>query len=426
MSDNSPDPFDVVVIGGGLAGLAAAATAARSGQRTVLLEGHTPGGRATTDERRGFKFNQGAHAVYLGGAGSAVLRRLGVSHRGHPPSVTGTHGLRGDTVSPLPFSPAAAIKSHLVSLRGKAQVAKLLGLGVHRTDPTVLVDRSAEAWLVDLGLRDDATAIVRMLMRVATFSDNLAGISADAAVRQLQLAVKPGVSYLDGGWQTLVDGVLGAALTAGTDVRAHHLAFAIEADGRGWVVRTGGDEMAAVRGNSVIVAGLAPQAAGALLPDAPAWTGLGPPTTVACLDLGTRRVPSIPVLFGLDRPLYLSTHCPPGDLAPSGHAVVHLMRYGTTTADADRAELVDLAHRVGVTDGDIVEQRFLSRMVVAHATPVPGSGLPGRPRVDATGAAGVFIAGDWVGPEGMLSDATLASAEAAAHAAAAHAAKVAA
>jgi hypothetical protein len=131
------------------------------------------------------------------------------------------------------------------------------------------------------------------------------------------------------------------------------------------------------------------------------------------------------VLFGLDRPLYFSTHCPPGDLAPRGRAVVHLMRYGTTTADADRAELVDLARRAGVAASDIVEERFLARMVVSHSTPVPGPGLRGRPTVDATGAAGVFVAGDWVGSEGMLSDATLASAEAAARAAVAHAAKVA-
>ena len=37
---------DVIVAGGGLAGLAAAATAARAGSRVLLLEAHHPGGRA--------------------------------------------------------------------------------------------------------------------------------------------------------------------------------------------------------------------------------------------------------------------------------------------------------------------------------------------------------------------------------------------
>ena len=48
------------------------------------------------------------------------------------------------------------------------------------------------------------------------------------------------------------------------------------------------------------------------------------------------------------------------------------MRYGATTADADRAELADLARRAGLDDDDIEEQRFLARMTVTHAVPVPG------------------------------------------------------
>jgi len=40
-------------------------------------------------------------------------------------------------------------------------------------------------------------------------------------------------------------------------------------------------------------------------------------------------------------------------------------------------------------------------------------GLGGRPRHDETGVAGVTMAGDWVGPVGLLADASLTSGRAA-------------
>ena len=63
----------------------------------------------------------------------------------------------------------------------------------------------------------------------------------------------------------------------------------------------------------------------------------------------------------------------------------------------------------------MVERRFLPAMTVAHALPLAEEGgLAGRPGVTRAGAAGVFLAGDWVGPRGMLADAAAASAEEAA------------
>jgi pyruvate/2-oxoglutarate dehydrogenase complex dihydrolipoamide dehydrogenase (E3) component len=54
-------------------------------------------------------------------------------------------------------------------------------------------------------------------------------------------------------------------------------------------------------------------------------------------------------------------------------------------------------------------------MVVAGAAPIAErGGLGGRPAIDATGLPGVYLAGDWVGPTGLLADAALASGQAAA------------
>ena len=87
---------EVHVIGGGLGGLAAAALVARSGRSVVVHERRGRlGGRATTDERNGYRFNQGPHALYLGGEAMGVLRELGIPTPGdHTADPRRAHGPR--------------------------------------------------------------------------------------------------------------------------------------------------------------------------------------------------------------------------------------------------------------------------------------------------------------------------------------------
>lgn len=414
------DTYDVIVAGAGLAGLAAAVTAARAGRRVLVVDGHPPGGRARTDDRRGFLFNQGAHALYLGGPAARVLTELGVGvpAGGAPPK--DQWGAAGELVSRLPFTARGALRSRLVDTVGKAQLGRFV-LRLRSLEPATLADRSAATWLDELGLRPGATEILRTIAHVSSYADDLDAISADAVAGQLQAAVAHGVRYLDGGWQVLVDGLRGSAKAAGAEMRTGTPVVAIDTAAAGTVVvRLGdGEELGAP---AAVLAVGGPAAAAALLPEPPRWDALGPPATVACLDLGLRRPPRIGVLFGVGEPLYLSCHTPAADVAPPGGWVVHLGRYGARDADADRAQLWAHARTAGVRDDDVVEQRFLARMIVTHAVPVPGSGLAGRPGVDAAGAPGVYVAGDWVGPDGLLADGALASGQAAGSRAASHAA----
>ena len=63
-------------------------------------------------------------------------------------------------------------------------------------------------------------------------------------------------------------------------------------------------------------------------------------------------------------------------------------------------------------------ERYLPSMTTVTAIPTPETGgLPGRPGVAVPGLPGAFVAGDWVGPEGLLLDAAVSSAVAAARAA---------
>ena len=143
----------------------------------------------------------------------------------------------------------------------------------------------------------------------------------------------------------------------------------------------------------------------------------------SCLDLGLRTPPPIRAWFGVDRPHYLVAHAPGAELAPEGMALVHAMRGlrdgEATTATELSADLHALAARVGITEDDVVVERYLHHMVVVSASVTPaGGGLAGRPGVHDSGLDGVLVAGDWVGPVGWLSDASLVSGETAGAAAA--------
>jgi phytoene dehydrogenase-like protein len=255
-----------------------------------------------------------------------------------------------------------------------------------------------------------------MLVTIATYTTDLEHLSADAMVGQLQRAITTGVDYLDGGWGRLVDALADRARGAGATVETTAARGIVE-HASGWEVETADGPRLA---RAVVVATGGPAAARALLPDDPGWGELAPDVTVACEDLGLRRVIDPPIAFDLRAPRYLSSHCPPAELAPPGASVVHLMRYGARTSTEDRADLRALAEAAGIREADVVTSRFLHRMVVQHAPPRPGRGLAGRPGVAVDGCPGVFVAGDWVGPRGLLADASLASARDAATEAARH------
>ncbi len=166
-------------------------------------------------------------------------------------------------------------------------------------------------------------------------------------------------------------------------------------------------------GATVVVAAGGPDLATRLLGVEP-WFAVAPPTTASSLDLGLRRMPDHPVLFGADRPLYFSTHAPAAALAPAGLVLSVALKYHAPGETLDhhevRAELEEHAARAGVREDDVVLRRYLHRSVVTHGLPLAAAGgLAGRPGVSVPERAGAFVAGDWVGGVGHLADASLSS-----------------
>jgi phytoene dehydrogenase-like protein len=404
------ETYDVIVVGGGLAGLAAGATARRAGASAVVLDGHGLGGRARCATRDGYTFNMGAHALYLGSTGVPVLRELGIEPKGAKPPLERYQALRAGERFVLPTSPGTVLKTKLFGARAKAQFGKLM-LSIPRLDHRHYAGQSAADWIADHDLRPEVADAVGALVRIGSYAGDLTAMSADAAVHQLKAATAAGVLYLDGGWDQLTH-----ALAALVPTRPDTKVKTIEATHDKVAVTTEDGETLTAK--SVVLALGTPVATAALLPDDPQWGDLGEPVTAACLDVGTRRVPDPGYVLGIDVPMYGTTQSPPAQQTPPGHpdaAVVSVLRYGARSAELDRPDMESMLRHVGVSEDDIVVQRFLARMVVAGTAPRPQTGgMAGRPAVTDTGLPGVFMAGDWVGPDGLLADAALASGQAAA------------
>ena len=397
--------WDVIVIGAGLAGLAAGATVTRAGSTTLVLDAHVPGGRARVTNKDGFVFDRGVHALYKGGAGWEVLRGLGIEPRGSSPPLGRYQALAGGELHLLPTSTGSLRRTTLFGRKDKEAFAAFLAR-LPLLHPRRHADASVSQWIAGAGLGPAAAAVVTALVRLTTYASDMNTFAADAAVAQLQRAAC-GVVYLDGGWAQLISG-LAALCQVRPGIKVTGVASAA---GRVEVATSNGPLVA----HSVIIAAGRPSAAIKLLPADPGWGDLGPEVTAACVDAGLRRVPDPGYVLGVDAPVYATVQSPPARQAPEGQAVVAAVRYGAAEARSDRAVLQAHLARAGVREEDVVTSRFLARMVVAGAAPTAArGGLGGRPAVDATGLPGVYLAGDWVGPTGLIADAALASGHAAA------------
>lgn len=401
--------WDVIVIGGGLAGLTAAATARQAGASTVVLESTQPGGRARTTERDGFVFNMGGHALYVGGEGAEILTELGITPRGSRPPFHTYRLFAGGKLHTFPSAVASPGQTSALGRRGNASLAESLAR-LLATNPADHAVKSINEVIAEVCDRSDAAAVLRALIRIGSFASDFDDLSADAALVQLQRGFAKGVLYLDGGWRQLID-----ALSRDVEIRGRTGVRQVRGDKRAVEVETADGVVVA---RTAIVATGTPASVRAVLPTVPDWGEVGDPLTAACLDVALWGVPSPGYVLGVEDALYGSTQSPPARQAPAGGSVVAVLRYGPRSAVEDRRRMQEWLGLVGVEPRQVATSRFLARMNVVGAIPrARNGGLAGRPAIDATAMPNVFLAGDWVGSKGCLSDASVASGYAAARAA---------
>jgi len=440
---------NVIVVGGGIAGLAASIYLARGGRTVTLFERRANlGGRAVTHLRHGFRFNLGPHAFYLGGPGAQVLRELGVPVVGGKPDGSGIALFGGERYR-FPGGPISLMSTGLIPASAKAEAAKLF-LRIRRGDPKSAGELTVRQWLDREVSNERLRQVFEALIRLATYSDHPEEQSAVAALEQLRSASRRGVIYVDEGWQKIVDSLHSSAVVAGVNFVTSAPIVGVDHDDAVRAIELGGLEdearmndtvsintplpMTGERGTKLkaesVVLAVDPGTARDLAP-ALAWPSMRP-VTAACLDVALSRLPQPKPTFalGIDRPMYFSVHSRWAQLTPRGGALIHVAKYRkgrsgteeelestgdrrTPTAAADEQELQELLDDMQPGWRDVVShRRFLPAMTVTNALVRPSQPRPSA----ATPVKGLYIAGDWVGDEGILSDAALASARAAARA----------
>ncbi len=388
-----------VVVGGGLAGLTAANALAGQGVQVTLLEQSSQlGGRARTQGEKGYLLNLGPHALYADGQAARTFRDWKIPFSGAiPPTDSRAFFIRGGQFFPLVKSLGGLLKSHLFSVREKWEVANLLRLF---TGARAIPGETMAAWLDRQVSSPRVREFAATAIRISTYAVDLNLLDAQAALLQIANGLKHNVLCLDGGWQTLVDGLAQRARSLGVTIRCGEAVTNLESilannNATGVVLAVGPKQVEALTGTKIRPS-----------------KNLGPPLYMASLDLGLSGMPEniANAAFPLDRPLYFSVHSASARLAPQGGHMVHVAKYlGCFPQDAKavRAELEEYATLVvpGWRE-HVAFERFLPELVVTPVMPTAA----GRPGVDALRIDRVAIAGDWVGPDGMLADAAVASA----------------
>jgi len=238
-----------------------------------------------------------------------------------------------------------------------------------------------------------------------------------------------GVVYLDGGWQTLVDGLLAEAqkakaqvITAKKVVEVRQTLDISTLTSSSW--RLHFSDGSGISASTLIITGKPRDVYELFRNDKPGFLSaiadrVAMPVRAACFDIALSSLPNpdIPVAIGVDSPLYLSIHSAAANLAPKGGALIHVMKYLSSFYEPnpkrDRLEMEALLDMIQPGwRGVVVKQRFLPNMIVCNSlvTAAQGGTL-GRPDTKVSAAENLYIAGDWVGPQGLLADASFASAK---------------
>ncbi|WP_400164140.1 phytoene desaturase family protein [Brevibacillus sp. TJ4] len=200
--------YDVVIVGGGLAGLSSAAYLSAKGKKVAVLERGQLGGRAVTLKIKGFNFNFGAHAIYA--RDSSVLRtfekELGLHIDWQDFNPTKAKYDTGNDLTAVPANVQGLFQTRLLKGFEKVlftfEILKTM-LKMETGHPHL----SIQKWMEKKHINEDVKDMMLTLASSNFFTREPEKIPSDVFFnyyRRLFTTNKP-VAYIGGGWQALIN-----------------------------------------------------------------------------------------------------------------------------------------------------------------------------------------------------------------------------
>jgi 15-cis-phytoene desaturase len=233
METNEAIFYDAVIVGGGLAGLSAAAYLAKKGKKVVVLERGNLGGRAVTLKIKGFSFNFGAHAIY--GRDSSVLHKfekelgINIDWRDFEPRKA-KYDI-GDKLTDMPANIQGLFNTSILNSLGKIkftfEIFKTM-LHMEKGHPHL----SIEKWMEEKEISSDVRDMMLTLASSNFFTREPGRIPSDVFFNYYQrlFTTNKPVAYIGGGWQALINEFVRVIEENGGTIVTKAKAEAVEAE----------------------------------------------------------------------------------------------------------------------------------------------------------------------------------------------------
>src|SRR5215211_5875991 len=381
------DMTDLTVIGGGLAGLTAAITAAEAGASVTLHEAHrTLGGRwrstplrrkaaaNPSEAPRPYRAHEGPHVTYRDGPTWAWLKE---------------RGLLGLTCR-VPLSAALRFRFwHEGRLRRVPPSGFLQALRVSGR-AGVPVDQSFRAWASKL-IGEEAAEMGASASGVGVFHHDPGSLSAAFVAERLfrVYSLPPPASYREGSWGAMFDEIAACARKLGVIIEL-------------------GSRVSSIGAGITIVATELESARMLLGDDSLDW----PSGRTALLDLGLRRDRhDLFVVSDLDSCGWMENFTMPDPtIAPAGEHLVQMqMPIDSQASKADGVARLEMIADQALPGWRERTTHRLESLANARtgAVDFPGASWRDRPAIDR--GDGVYLVGDRVAAPGLLSEVSLNS-----------------